>query len=51
MSPVGNAAVLAARIPGASVALIEGAPHGYVDEVRDEALLLVMDFLRAHKLR
>jgi pimeloyl-ACP methyl ester carboxylesterase len=50
MSPPGNAALLAERIPGARVALIAGARHGYLDEFRDEALGLVMAFLRAHPL-
>jgi pimeloyl-ACP methyl ester carboxylesterase len=50
MSPPGNAALLASRIAGARVALIEGARHGYLDEFREEALELVIDFLRAHPL-
>jgi 3-oxoadipate enol-lactonase len=50
MNPTGNAAVLAARIPGAQVKLIEGARHGYLDEYRDEALALVLDFLKQHPL-
>jgi pimeloyl-ACP methyl ester carboxylesterase len=48
MSPPGNAAILASRIPGAQIALIDGARHGYLDEFRDEALHLVTGFLRAH---
>jgi 3-oxoadipate enol-lactonase len=50
MIPPGNAAVLAERIAGARVALIEGARHGYFDEFREAALDLVISFLQGHPL-
>jgi 3-oxoadipate enol-lactonase len=50
MSNPANGALLAERIPGARLALIEGARHGYVDEYRAEAIALVEDFLREHAL-
>lgn len=46
MTPVGNAEVLAARIPGARLAVLPGARHGYLEEFRAEASALVAEFLR-----
>jgi 3-oxoadipate enol-lactonase len=50
LSPAGNAAVLAARIPGAQVETIAGARHGYMDEFRGPALDMVINFLGKHPL-
>jgi len=46
--PVGNARILAERIPGAKLVLFEGARHGYFLEKQAEADAAVLDFLRAH---
>ena len=50
MSDPRNGALLAECIPGARLALIEGAKHGYIDEYSDEALALVTGFLHQHRL-
>lgn len=44
-NPTANAPLIAERIPGARLHLIEGARHGYFEEFRAEATPLVMDFL------
>ena len=46
--PVGNARILAERIPGAKLVLFEGARHAYMLEKQAEADTAVLDFLRAH---
>jgi len=46
--PVGNAHILAERIPGAKLVLFEGARHAYLLEKQAEADAAVLDFLRAH---
>ena len=46
--PVGNARILAERIPGAKLVLLEGARHAYILEKQAEADTAVLDFLRAH---
>jgi pimeloyl-ACP methyl ester carboxylesterase len=48
VNPTANAAILAERIPGAELVLIEGARHGYFLEFREEADGAVLDFLRRH---
>ncbi|MFD1660844.1 alpha/beta fold hydrolase [Streptomyces caeni] len=45
LNPVANAPLLAARIPGSRLELIEGARHAYFEECRDLASPLVLDFL------
>jgi pimeloyl-ACP methyl ester carboxylesterase len=45
LNPAANAPLLAARIPGARLHLIEGARHAYFEEFRDVASPLVRDFL------
>ena len=45
--PVGNAHILAERIPGAKLVLFEGARHGYMEK-QAEADTAVLDFLHAH---
>ena len=43
-----NARILASRIPGAELALLEGAGHLYHSERADEADAIVLDFIRRH---
>lgn len=45
-----NAALLAARIPGAALHLIDGARHAYFWDHRIEASRVVLEFLRLHPL-
>lgn len=49
-APVGNARLLADRIPGARLHLIGGARHAYFEEARDEAGSAVLGFLAEHPL-
>ncbi|GGT47179.1 alpha/beta fold hydrolase [Nonomuraea spiralis] len=44
-NPAGNAPLLAGRIPGAELRLIEGARHAYFEEFREVASPLVLEFL------
>lgn len=44
-----NAHVLAARIPGAELAILEGAGHVYHSEQPETADRLVLDFVRRHR--
>ncbi|SHK52243.1 Pimeloyl-ACP methyl ester carboxylesterase [Pseudonocardia thermophila] len=44
-NPAANAPLLAERIPGARMELIDGARHAYFEEFRDVASPLVLDFL------
>ncbi|MEX2276161.1 MAG: alpha/beta fold hydrolase [Actinomycetota bacterium] len=44
----GNAQVLADRIPGAQLAILDGAGHVYHSEQADRADEIVLDFLHAH---
>jgi pimeloyl-ACP methyl ester carboxylesterase len=46
--PVDNARILAERIHGAELALLEGAGHVYHSERSEEADVLVLDFTRRH---
>jgi pimeloyl-ACP methyl ester carboxylesterase len=43
-----NAAVLASRIPGAELVMLEGAGHRYQSERAERADRIVLDFLRRH---
>jgi pimeloyl-ACP methyl ester carboxylesterase len=45
LNPTANAPVLAERVPGARLELIEGARHAYFEEFRGVAGPLVVDFL------
>ncbi|GAA3112439.1 alpha/beta hydrolase [Nonomuraea salmonea] len=47
-NPAANAPLLAERIPGASLQLIEGARHAYFEEFRHVASPTVLDFLAAY---
>jgi 3-oxoadipate enol-lactonase len=46
--PAGNSRILAERIPGAELVLLEGARHSYMVEKRVEANAAVLDFLHRH---
>jgi pimeloyl-ACP methyl ester carboxylesterase len=46
--PAGNGRILAERIPGAKLVLLNGARHAYLLEKQAEADAAVLDFLRAH---
>jgi pimeloyl-ACP methyl ester carboxylesterase len=50
MNVVANATVLAERIPGAELRIIDGARHAYFYEFRAEASQLVLEFLARHPL-
>ena len=45
MTPVGNAELLAARIPGAELFVVDGARHGYLEEFRAVATPTTLAFL------
>lgn len=45
LNPAANAPLLAGRIPGAELRLIEGARHAYFEEFREVASPAVLDFL------
>ena len=46
---VGNARVLASRIPGAELQILDGAGHVYHSEQADRADEIVLDFVRRHR--
>jgi pimeloyl-ACP methyl ester carboxylesterase len=46
---VENARLLAERIPGAELVLLEGAGHLYHSERAEEADAAVLDFIRRHE--
>ena len=50
INPSANGVLLAERIPGAELQLIDGARHSYFEEYRTVASQLVLDFLRRHPL-
>jgi 3-oxoadipate enol-lactonase len=45
MAPLANARLLAELIPGAELAVVPGAGHGYLLEAPEESARLVLDFL------
>ena len=51
INPSANGVLLAERIPGAELQLIDGARHSYFEEYRLVANQLVLDFLRRHPLQ
>ncbi|OKI23883.1 alpha/beta hydrolase [Nocardiopsis sp. TSRI0078] len=51
LTPVGNAALLAERIPGARLLVLPGVRHGYLHEAGAKATREVLDFLAEHPLR
>lgn len=50
INPTANAALLASRIPGAELYMVEGGRHGYFIEFREEASTVVLDFLARHPI-
>lgn len=46
---VGNARAIASRIPGAELAIIEGAGHVYHSEQPEASDAIVLDFVRRHR--
>ena len=50
INPTANAALLAGRIPGAEMHMLEGGRHGYFIEFREEASAVVLDFLARHPI-
>ncbi|WP_433698833.1 alpha/beta fold hydrolase [Nocardiopsis sp. CA-288880] len=50
LTPVGNAALLAGRIPGARLLVLPGMRHGYLHEDGPKATREVLDFLAGHPL-
>jgi len=50
INPTANGPLLAARIPGAELYLVNGGRHGYFLEFREEASAVVLDFLSRHPL-
>ncbi|MFL1429926.1 MULTISPECIES: alpha/beta fold hydrolase [unclassified Nocardiopsis] len=50
LTPVGNAALLAERIPDARLLVLPGLRHGYLHEGGAKATREVLDFLAAHPL-
>lgn len=50
INPTANAPLLAGRIPGAELYLVEGGRHGFFVEFREEASAAVLDFLGRHPL-
>lgn len=50
LNPTANAQILAGRIPGAELYLVQGARHAYHIEFRAEATSVVLDFLARHPI-
>ena len=50
LNPTANAYLLAERIPGAELYIVEGGRHGYFVEFREEANRVVKAFLARHPL-
>jgi 3-oxoadipate enol-lactonase len=50
LAPVANAQLIAERVPGAQLYLLEGARHAYFDEFGYQATPAVLDFLHGHPL-
>ena len=50
LNPTANAALIAELIPEAELAIIPGARHGYIEEFREEADRIVVEFLKRHPL-
>lgn len=50
VNPTANAYLLADRIPGAELHIVEGGRHGYYVECHPEATEIVLDFLDRHRL-
>ena len=46
---VENSRLLASRIPGAELVILENAGHGFITDAQEEASKAIMDFLRRHR--
>ncbi len=44
----GNSKILASRIPGAELVMLENAGHGFIGDAAAEATKAILDFLRRH---
>lgn len=51
MVPAANASLLAERIPGARVRIIDGGRHAFFEECREEASPAVLEFLAETRIR
>lgn len=50
VNPTANTPLMAARIPGAQVCIVEGGRHGYLEEYREQASRVVLEFLARHRI-
>ena len=50
LNPTENAFLLAKRIQGAELHIVQGGRHGYHNEFREEATRVVLDFLARHPI-
>ncbi|MFI5268180.1 MAG: alpha/beta fold hydrolase [Chloroflexota bacterium] len=50
VNPAANAPLLAGRIPGAELHIVQGGRHGYFVEFRQEASRVVLEFLAKHPI-
>ena len=46
--PPENSKVLASRIPGAELVMLENAGHGFISDAAPEATKAILDFLKRH---
>ncbi|GAG45539.1 unnamed protein product, partial [marine sediment metagenome] len=46
---VENSRLLASRIPGAELVILENAGHGFITDAQEETGKAIMDFLRRHR--
>jgi len=46
--PFENSRILASRIPGAELAIIENAGHGFITDSTEKSSKIILDFLRRH---
>ncbi len=49
MSPVGNAMILASRIPNAELVILKKMGHAFIIEAFDKSNRIMLDFLRRHR--
>ena len=46
--PAGNSKILASRIPGAELVMLENSGHGFFGDAAAESVGAILDFLRRH---
>jgi pimeloyl-ACP methyl ester carboxylesterase len=51
MSPVGNARILASRIPNAELVILKKMGHAFIIEAFDESNRIMLDFLKRHSTK